>query len=122
MDNRAKRVGYRFWQTSLQKKVRYLQRKFSSFKITKVPRKDNSSTDALSNLASANPKYFPSTKTVETMKQPSILNAIKIVDIEFETSWVDQIINSLVRDTLLGNPVEAKTIKFRVAMFTMIDG
>ncbi|KAL2462231.1 Gypsy retrotransposon integrase-like protein 1 [Abeliophyllum distichum] len=56
------------------------------------------------------------------MKQPSILNMIEITNIEFEASWVDPIMNYLVKNILPEDPVEAKKMKVRATMFTMIDG
>ncbi|KAL2513026.1 Uncharacterized protein Adt_18626 [Abeliophyllum distichum] len=56
------------------------------------------------------------------MKQPSILNAIEIADIEFETSWVDLIMNYLVKDTLLEDPIKAKRMKAKDVLFELRQG
>lgn len=62
--------------------VRDLQRGFSSFKITKVPRKDNERADALARLASANPRNLPRTANVQVLRQPNIPRKIDVASIE----------------------------------------
>ncbi|KAL2485995.1 RNA-directed DNA polymerase [Abeliophyllum distichum] len=102
-------------------KVRDLHRRFSSFKITKVPRKDNTRADALSKLASANPKHLPPTANVQVLHQPSIVNTVEIKEISTKCSWIDSIVDYIVDNKLPDNPAEAKRLKARTAMFTVID-
>ncbi|XP_022865365.1 uncharacterized protein LOC111385221 [Olea europaea var. sylvestris] len=53
-------------------KVRDLQRRFASFKVTKVSQRDNECADALAKLISPNPKNLPRTASVQVLQQPII--------------------------------------------------
>lgn len=103
-------------------KVRDLQRGFTSFKITKVPRKDNERADALSKLASTNPKHLPSTANVQILRQSSILLIDDVASPEREKSWIDPLVNYLTESKLPIDALESRRLKIRAASFTIIDG
>lgn len=65
-------------------KVRNLQRGFTSFKITKVPRRDNERTDALAKLTYVNPRHLPRTTNVQILRQSSVQHMIDVANQEHE--------------------------------------
>ncbi|XP_022847685.1 uncharacterized protein LOC111370232 [Olea europaea var. sylvestris] len=103
-------------------KVRDLQRGLASFKITKVPRKNNQRADALKKLVSANPKNLPRTANVQVLQQPSIHCWAEVKNVEYEESWMDPLIKYLTEDKVLENPLEARRLRARAASFTIING
>lgn len=107
---------------SYMMKVRDLQRGFTSFRITKVPRRDNGRADALSKLASKNPKNLSSTMSVQVLRQPNIVLIADLAGMERENSWLDPLVDYLVENKLPDDASEARRLKVRAASFTMIDG
>lgn len=102
--------------------VRDLQRGFSSFKKTKVPRKDNERADALARLASVNSRNLPRTANVQVLRRPSIPRKIDVANIEHEKSWMDPLVQYLTKDKVPDDGREAKKLKVRAASFTIVDG
>ncbi|XP_022849947.1 uncharacterized protein LOC111372035 [Olea europaea var. sylvestris] len=102
--------------------VKNLQRGFTKFKITKIPRKDNERADALAKLASANPRRLPRTASVQILRQPSIQHVIDVMNVENEESWIDPLFEYLTKNKLPEDALTAKRLKVRAASFAIIDG
>lgn len=103
-------------------KVKDLQRGFTSFNMTKVPRKNNERVDALERLASARPRNLPQATNVQVLQQPNIQRWAETKSIEYKESWMDLLIKYLTKDEVPKNALEVKRLRVRVASFTIIDG
>ncbi|XP_022875674.1 uncharacterized protein LOC111394131 [Olea europaea var. sylvestris] len=102
--------------------VKNLQKGFTKFKITKVPRKDNERADALAKLASANPRRLPRTASVQILQQPSIQHVIDVMSVEHEESWIDPLFEYLTKNKLPEDALTARRLKVQAASFAIIDG
>ncbi|XP_022846206.1 uncharacterized protein LOC111368947 [Olea europaea var. sylvestris] len=102
--------------------VKNLQKGFTRFKITKVPRKDNERADALAKLTSANPRRLPRTASVQILRQHSIPHTTDVMNIEHEKSWMDPLFEYLTKNKLPEDAFTARRLKIRAASFAVIDG
>ncbi|XP_022899405.1 uncharacterized protein LOC111412714 [Olea europaea var. sylvestris] len=102
--------------------VKNLQKGFTRFKITKVPRKDNERADTLAKLASANPRRLPRTASVQILRQPNIPHTTDVMNIEHEGSWIDPLFEYLTKNKLPEDDFTARRLKIRAASFAVIDG
>ncbi|XP_022843234.1 uncharacterized protein LOC111366770 [Olea europaea var. sylvestris] len=101
--------------------VKNLQRGFTKFKITKIPRKDNERADALAKLASANPRRLPRTASVQVLRQPSIQHVINVMNVENEESWIDPLSEYLTKNKSPEDALTARRLKVWAASFAIID-
>ncbi|XP_022867930.1 uncharacterized protein LOC111387586 [Olea europaea var. sylvestris] len=102
--------------------VKNLQKGFTRFKITKVPRKDNERADALAKLVFANPKRLPRTASVQILRQPSIPHTTDVMNIKYEESWMDPLFEYLTKNKLPEDAFTARRLKIWAALFAVIDG
>ncbi|XP_022856134.1 uncharacterized protein LOC111377293 [Olea europaea var. sylvestris] len=102
--------------------VKNLQKGFTKFKITKVPRKDNERPNALAKLASANLRRLPHTASVQILRQPSIQHVIDVMNVENEESWIDPLFKYLTKNKLPEDALTARRLKVWAASFAIIDG
>ncbi|XP_022880588.1 uncharacterized protein LOC111397850 [Olea europaea var. sylvestris] len=100
--------------TAYLMKVRDLEKGFASFRMTKVPRKENERADALAKLASANPRNLSRTVNVQVLQQPSIQRWVEVKNIEYGESWMDPLIKYLTKNKTPEDPFEAKRMLFEV--------
>ncbi|XP_022880951.1 uncharacterized protein LOC111398255 [Olea europaea var. sylvestris] len=80
------------------------------FKITKVSQKDNEWADTLARLTSANPRHLPRTANVQILRQPSIQDVVDVVNVEHEESWMEPLIEYLMKDKLSEDAFTARRL------------
>ncbi|XP_077219764.1 uncharacterized protein LOC143853954 [Tasmannia lanceolata] len=102
-------------------KVRLLASKFKSFEVIRIPRMENTKADVLSKLAASGYTALGSI-CMEFLKKSSIDNeAIEIMQVDHEPSWIDEIIDYLRSGKLLKEKNAARKVIQRAARFSL-DG
>ena len=101
-------------------KVKELTPSFQYLNILHIPRKDNTSADSLSHLATSSVSRLGRVG-VEYLDRPSIDEPEKVQLLSQEPSWIDPIRGYLIEGTLPENPVEAKKLRWRASQYVILD-
>ncbi|XP_073101285.1 uncharacterized protein [Elaeis guineensis] len=102
-------------------KVRDLVAHLKYLEISHISRSENARADALSRLATS--AYDTLGRTlVESLEQPSIDRAKKILQLTIEPSWMDPIVQYLTDGTSPEDPTEAKRLRWVASQYVMMDG
>ncbi|XP_077237261.1 uncharacterized protein LOC143878929 [Tasmannia lanceolata] len=76
-------------------KVRQLASKFKDFEVVRIPRTKNAKADVLSKLAASGYSTLKSI-CIEFLQKSSIVNeAVKVMQVERDPCWMDEIIEYL---------------------------
>lgn len=100
-------------------KMQDLQKHFTSFSITQIPRSKNKRADALSKLASSSFAHLTKNVLVEIVPCRSIEAKVVISINESNTTWMDQITDYLTTGTLPDDPVEARKIRIKAPQYSL---
>ncbi|XP_077228522.1 uncharacterized protein LOC143861481 [Tasmannia lanceolata] len=102
-------------------KVRHLSTKLKSFEIIRIPRTENAKADVLSKLAASGYTTLGNI-CMEFLQKSSIENkAAEVMQVEHESSWMDEIIDYLRSGKLPEAKKEARKVTQRAARFSL-DG
>jgi hypothetical protein len=101
-------------------RVRHLTQKFEIFKLSHVPREQNSRADLLAKLASTKRPGNNRSVIQETLKQPSIEQEEFLYITEDFESWMGDIIRYLKDDQLPMEEEQASKIRRRTTKFVII--
>ena len=101
-------------------KVKELIPSFRYFNILHIPRKDNTSADSLSHLATSSVGRFGRV-VVEYLDRPSIDEPEEVRQLSQEPSWIDPIRRYLAEGALPENPAEAKKLRWKASQYVILD-
>ncbi|XP_077247223.1 uncharacterized protein LOC143886939 [Tasmannia lanceolata] len=100
-------------------KVRQLSSKFKSFEVIRIPRTENTKADVLSKLAASGYTTLGNI-CMEFLQKSSIENkAAEVMQVEHESSWMDEIIDYLRSGKLPEAKKEARKVTQRAAQFSL---
>ena len=101
-------------------KVKDLAGTFQKFKITQIPRADNTEADSLARLASSEGLDLKRSIYLESLPRPSIEEAQPVCPIDQTASWMTPIFAYLRDGTLPEDRKEARKLKQRALRFAII--
>jgi ribonuclease HI len=92
---------------------------FREFNVERIGREHNGHADSLAGLASSVAPDFRRTITVEMQDSPSIMKSGQVIicQIEIGPSWMDPILDYLIKDILPANQKEAAKIRKKATRY-----
>ena len=93
---------------------------FDDVKITQVPREENFKADEVAKLASSKTNEQRPGLHIEVKYLPSIEGSVMNY-IQLRESWMDPIITYIKDGNLPTDPVEARKVKVRSSIFTILN-
>ncbi|XP_077222217.1 uncharacterized protein LOC143856064 [Tasmannia lanceolata] len=99
-------------------KVRQLVGKFKSFEVIRIPKTENTKADVLSKLAASGYTDLRSI-CMEFLKKSSIeCEIVKVMQVDREPCWMDEIIDYLHEGMLPGGKKEARKVVQKATRFS----
>ncbi|KAL5566007.1 hypothetical protein UlMin_029171 [Ulmus minor] len=104
--------------------VKKLQTSFDEFKITQVPRLENTHADSLANLGSSVPATTSHTIPLVYLQWPVAWEKppAEVVTVDSSGSWMTPILQYLAHDELPSDKNEARHLRAKAARFSILDG
>ncbi|KAK3022920.1 hypothetical protein RJ639_046464 [Escallonia herrerae] len=96
--------------------------KFKNFTIHQIPRDQNTQTDTLSRLASAEATDVQRSVYLEFLKDRSISSKTEIGSIDRKPCWMDTIIKFLSTGELPSERHEARNLRVKATRYTLVEG
>ena len=102
-------------------KAKGLMETFSIASIKVIPWSKNANVDALTKLASTRDAELLDVVSVEFLAKPSIKLQSEIIELTWETSWMDPIIAYLKNDKLPEKKTEAHILRPKATHYMLYD-